>query len=97
MTKQEQFLLMVQTAAITNGINLISQPDMLEKYRHVYSATGVLAFMDEAIRASELIPADKTANDAAFDFCGYMLKNLRDAEEKAHSGGAVNWPDWFAR
>ena len=88
---------MVQTAVIANGINLISQPDRVEKYRHVYSATGVLAFMDEAIRASEFIPSDMSANDAAFDFCGFMLANVRDIEQEAKSGRPLDCPAWFAR
>jgi hypothetical protein len=95
MTKQEQFLWMVQTTIIANGVNLASRPDSSEKYRHVFSASGVLSLADEAVNASERIPADMTAFDAANDFCSFMLKNLRDIEVKA--GNNMKVPYWFAR
>jgi hypothetical protein len=52
--------------------------------------------MDEAVCASELIPDDMTAADAANEFCSFMLKNLRDLEEKA-AGRPSMVPHWFAR
>lgn len=96
MTKQEQFLFLVQTAALSNGINLASDPDTRDKYRHEYSATGIMGTMLDAIHASECIPDSMTAHDAAVEFCTYMLGNLRKQEEDA-SGVRETVPSWFAR
>lgn len=57
MTKQEQFLWMVQAAILANGINLASNPDRAKHYRHCYSTTGALIVVGEAVRASQRIPA----------------------------------------
>ncbi len=96
MTKQDQFLSIVQTAILANGINLSSHPESNEKYRHVFSAPGVLGTMDEAIYASERIPDEKSAFEAAYEFCSFNFGNLRSAEEEA-GGKAVSVPYWFAR
>ena len=97
MTKQEQFLWIVQTAILTNGINLTATtPETAEKYRHVYSATGVLGTLDDAIYASERIPQDMSAGQAGHEFCHFMLQNLRDLEEEAE-GASLQVPSWFAR
>ena len=90
MTKQEQFLWIVQTTILANGINLATQPPLAEKYRTDYSASGVLILADEAIRASDRIPHDRTAFQSANEFCGYMLHNLRE-------GKNMQVPHWFAR
>ncbi|MGE5112555.1 MAG: hypothetical protein ACM3JB_16945 [Acidobacteriaceae bacterium] len=95
MTKQEQFLWIVQTAIIANSINLASRLPDSESYRHVFSATGALSLADEAIDASERIPENMTACEAANDFCTYMFENLRDIENKA--GNTMQVPHWFAR
>jgi len=95
MTKQDQFLYIVQTAILANGINLSSQADS-EKYRHEFSATGVLGMLNEAIRASERIPENMEAYDAAHEFCSHMLGHIQEAEEKA-SGKRLDVPYWFAR
>jgi hypothetical protein len=58
MTKQDQFLYVVQTAVLTNAINLTSQPELAEKYRHLFSASGVLGLMNDALgpaSASQMI------------------------------------------
>lgn len=97
VTKQEQFLLVVQTAILANGINLAADPT-LEKAstRHVYSATGVLGMMDDALYASERIPESMTAFEAAHEFCYFMIGNLRETEESAGDSDAP-CPAWFAR
>lgn len=41
MNKADQFLWMVQTTILANGITLTSQRDKADKYRHDYSALGV--------------------------------------------------------
>jgi hypothetical protein len=96
MTKQDQFLFVVQTTILANGISLQSLPEVAEKYRHVYSAGGVLGLMDDALDASKRIPEDLSAFEAALDFCTFMLANLREQEEKA-SGKHETVPDWFAK
>jgi hypothetical protein len=96
LTKQEQFLWIVQSMVLANAINLSSRPDWAEEHRAEISASGVFITMDEANRASGLIPEDLTAAEAANEFCSFMLKNLRDTEEKA-AGHSLTVPHWFAR
>lgn len=96
MTKQEEFLWIVQTTILANGINLAASPDTRKTYQHIFSATGVLATADEATRASTLIPDSMTAFGAAHEFCNYVLENLRTAEQKA-TGKDCEVPGWFAR
>jgi len=88
MTKQEQFLWVVQTCILANGINLSTQPEHAEKHRHNYSGVGAKNLMADAVRASERIPSDMGALDAADDFCAYMI--LGGAEE------GESCPSWFA-
>jgi len=96
MTKQEQFLWIVQTTILANGINLASVPELAERYRAVISASGTLISADEAVRASTLIPEEKSAFEAAHEFCTYVLTNLRDIEDKAREK-KMEVPAWFAR
>src|SRR4051794_20920556 len=76
--------------------NLTSQSDLAEKYRHVYSASGVLGLMDDALWASERIPDTITPFEAANEFCSFSLPKLREPEEKA-GGKSMSVPRWFAR
>jgi hypothetical protein len=94
MTKQDQFLFIVQTAVLANGIHLASCADSA-KYLHEFSATGVLGTLDDAIYASDRIPETLSAYDAAWEFCHYMFANLR-AENEAE-GKKLDCPDWFVR
>ena len=96
MTKQEQFLWIVQSTVLAKAINLSSQPESAEKYRRQISAAAVFITMDEATRASGLIPDDLTASDAANEFCYFMLRNLRETEEKA-AGRSFERPEWLLR
>ncbi|KVE21236.1 hypothetical protein WI92_25065 [Burkholderia vietnamiensis] len=89
MSKQEQFLWAVQTIMLTNAINLSIDADQATRKRHVFSATGVMGTLHDVLHASERIPDSLTAVDAANEFCGYMLENLREAGAKV--------PAWFAR
>ena len=93
MTKQEQFLWIVQTAILANAINLVSRPDAPERYRNVYSAGGASGIMAEAIEASEMIPDEMPVRDAADDFCSWSLDNLRDEAERGSEGAEP--PAWF--
>lgn len=90
MSKQEQFLWIVQTTILANSVNVLSQPEQASKFRHVASATGVIYTMSEAVYASEKIPEKMSVEEAADVFCRYMLENLRDIKD-------ARCPDWFAR
>ena len=94
MDKQAEFLWIVQTATLANAINLASNPERADLYRHEVSATGVYSTADEAVRASRMIPADMSAGEAAHDFIFFMLSNLREAEGAAQ---VQRCPAWFAR
>lgn len=92
MTKQEQFLYIVQTTILANAAYLTSNKDLAQKYVDGYFASRVQIIADEAIRASELIPQQMSANEAAGEFLGYMLPNLKDQETPS-----PDLPSWFAR
>ncbi|WP_432735554.1 hypothetical protein [Ralstonia solanacearum] len=89
MSKQAQFLWAVQTILLTNAINLSLEPEEAKKTRHIFSATGTMGTLHDALYASERIPDDMTAVDAANEFCGFMLENLREP--------GMDVPRWFAR
>lgn len=89
MTKQEQFLWLVQTIILTNAVNVASQPDYVQNFRHVVGAVGVSHTAREALWASDRIPAAMDASEAAGSFCEYMLHNLRTEEALC--------PSWFSR
>jgi hypothetical protein len=95
MTKQEEFLWIVQTAILSNAINLASDAETRVTYRDTYSSTGVRIVMREAIRASGLIPANLDGSDAADQFCLWMFRNHKDSMQKGGSKHGV--PGWFAR
>ena len=89
MTNQEQFLWLVQTIILTNAVNIASQPDYIEKFRHVVGAVGVSHIASEALWASDRIPTEMDPSEAAGSFCGYMLHNLRAEGDVC--------PAWFVR
>lgn len=86
--KKFQFITEVQTALITNAINLSLQENPKEK-RHIFSATGTLINMDDAFYAAERIPANLSAHRAACEFIEFACENLRPQGSKV--------PSWFAR
>ena len=88
MTKEQEFLQFVQTIILTNGINLSLNKDAIEK-RHILSATGVMGTLFDAVEASKKIPSTMSSIEAANEFCGYMLQNLREED--------ANVPPWFAK
>ena len=94
MPKRGQFLLIVQTAVLANGVSLSSQPELAEAYRDEYSAAGVLKLMAEAVAAGERIPDEVSAAEAATEFCRCKLRHLRDAGEAA--GTAAQVPLWLS-
>jgi hypothetical protein len=95
MDKQNLFLCIVQTVAINNAINL-SIEENAKAVRDVFSASGTLILMDDAIWASSRIPENMSAFEAADEFLTFSLKNLRQAEEQA-TGESMKVPGWFAR
>ena len=95
MTREEQFLWIVQTAVLANAVNLASDDEVKETYRAVYSSTGVRIVMREAVRASALIPRDMDVGEAADDFCIWMFTNHNDLLRKDDPTATV--PYWFAR
>jgi hypothetical protein len=95
VTKQEQFLWIVQTAIIVNAVRLTVGQEAEGDVSDI-SLTGNWGAISDAIRASELIPADMDADTAADDYCTYMLSNQRRAEIQAH-GHPIPCPEWFAR
>ena len=60
MTKQEQFLWMVQTAHLAQAINR-SLDDDAKNHRHEFSATGTIGLAADALYASEKIPDSMSA------------------------------------
>lgn len=89
MTKQEQFLWAVQTVLISNSINLSLEPEKALARRAHLSATGMLGTVADALYASERIPEEMSAAEAADDFCGWMIAHIREAGDTC--------PAWFQR
>lgn len=86
--KRYQFITEVQTALITNAINLSLEEDA-KKNRHIFSATGTLINMDDAFYAAERIPENLTAHEAACQFVEFACDNLRASGQLPKH--------WFAR
>jgi hypothetical protein len=95
VTKQDEFLWIVQTAILANAVNLGCDPESREKYRDVYSSLGVRIVMREAVRAGAMIPIDMDAGDAADDFCNWMFRNHQESILKDNPSKRT--PHWFAR
>jgi len=85
--KRFQFLMEVQTALINNAINLSLEDDAKEM-RHKFSASGTLINMDDAFYASERIPSDLNAHEAACEFIEFACHT--STEEARRS-------TWFTR
>jgi hypothetical protein len=95
MDKADHFLWIVQTMVLANAVSLASQPVRARVFRDEISASGVFIAMDEAVRASQRIPEGVTAAQAANEFCTYILRNLREPEERT-SGIKATVPSWLA-
>ncbi len=80
-------------ATMANSLNLTTQSDeIIEKYRHVISATGAFSIAQEALRASELIPENMSVEQASNDFISFFLENQRDQSEEK-----LDCPQWCLR
>lgn len=86
--KKFQFITEVQTALVTNAVNLSLEADAKER-RHIFSATGTLINMDDAFYAADRIPVNLTAHQAACEFVEFACENLREQGAKV--------PNWFQR
>lgn len=86
--KRFDFLITVQTVLINNAINVSLNENALDN-RHIFSATGTMINMDNALYAADRIPVNMTAYEAANSFLSFVCENLRE-------DGAVV-PSWFAR
>ncbi len=78
MSKPLQFLMIVQTMFLANAINQTLEPDEALKNRHEISASGAFIFMDDAMFASERIPEDMSASEAANEFYSFHKENNRE-------------------
>ncbi|MGA2166712.1 MAG: hypothetical protein ABSG62_00780 [Terracidiphilus sp.] len=96
MSKQEEFLWIVQTTILANCVNLASNPEWAEQYRHEISASGIIFSAAEAISVSSRIPEDMRAREATHEFCTFVLQNLKETQEEA-TGSSLSVPNWFAR
>ena len=76
---------------LANATSQQVQQQLPERYRHV----GTTNFMAEAVSASERIPEELSAADAADDFLLWMIGNLRVMTEG--SGEMPEIPEWFKR
>lgn len=98
LTKQEEFLWIVQTAILANNIRLATDPE--DQMRDtdklaIYSATGTYITCDDAIYASRNIPEHLSSAKAANEFITFFLPNLRELENEA--GNEQKLPKWCAR
>ena len=95
MNKADHFLWIVQTMVLANAVSLAAQPVRAKVFKDELSASGVFIAMDEAVQASQRIPEGMSAAQAANEFCTYILRNLRQPEERA-SGIKAAVPAWLA-
>ena len=85
MTKQEEFLYIVQTSILANAINLSLDPEQIDKYRHEISLTGVFNLSQDAIEASKMIPDEMPAAEAANQWITYFVDSQKKGEpEEVH-------------
>ncbi|GAB7550565.1 hypothetical protein NRB_00590 [Novosphingobium sp. 11B] len=93
MTKQEQFLWIVQTCLLANATN-VSIGSHADRFRHDISATGMFGNIDEAVRASEFIPHDMDASSVAHEFVFFICSNRREGDD---AGSPARCADWMIR
>ena len=88
--KRQDFLWIVQTTYIGNGINRASQEEYASARRHEYSGLGIKNEMCDAVRASYLIPDDMNAVVAADCYVTWKLLARPEDEEPAEQ------PSWVS-
>ena len=95
MTKQEQFLWIVQTVFLAEVAN-VHQTGRSDEYRADVSGTGAFITMDDAIWASGRIPEEMQASQAANEFTTFSVSRLRHIEERALRK-PLDCPYWYKR
>jgi hypothetical protein len=97
VTKQEEFLWIVQTTILANNIRLATEPDTIKPKNDNarwqllagFSTSPTFSLCTDAVYASRCIPGTMSAETAAHQWVFWMLENLRDGDAKL--------PTWFAR
>ncbi|NAZ35511.1 hypothetical protein [Rubellimicrobium sp. CFH 75288] len=93
-SKRSDFLWIVQSTYLANGINMAAQDAYRDQRRHEYSGLGVKNEMCDAIKASYLIPADLDAVTAADEYLTWKLFAQRDLEVPNPEEGRGQQPRW---
>lgn len=95
-TKRSDFLYAVQTVFLADCIRTSTNDDAGNSELTHTSPAFILGRMNEIFYAADRIPADRTAAEAAHEFCRYMLDNMRE-QEKAATGRDAVPASWFMR
>lgn len=94
MTKQQQFLYIVQSYIIIRRVEMLRDGDKFAQSQIETFASTMMGVLFDATHASERIPDDLNALEAASDFCEYFLDN---ADYNTKSGSNKKLPSWCAR
>ncbi|MEZ5754402.1 MAG: hypothetical protein R3D90_06445 [Paracoccaceae bacterium] len=78
--KRSDFLWIVQSTYLANGINWTTQVEQHDARRHEVSGLGVKNEMCDAVKASHLIPDDLDAVSAADEYITWKLLARSNAE-----------------
>lgn len=96
MTKQQEFLWIVQTVMLANNVYRCAREGIDQENATELGGLHAFILADEAVRASKRIPGNMSAKTAANQFLTYMLENWRRQEEDAE-GKRLSCPHWFLR
>ena len=91
MQKRQEFLWIVQSTYLANGIDRSPHPELRKNLVHTFSAVGLKNEMCDAVKASHLIPDDMDSVTAADDYVTWKL--LAQIEPESGSPRA-NQPAW---
>jgi len=90
MTKQEQFLWIVQTTVLANGINISTQPERIDKWRHEFSGVGAKTYWPmRYMRASAfrlIFRRPRPLTNSACICCTVSSKIMRKSVQNCLSG-----------
>jgi hypothetical protein len=79
ITKQEEFLWIVQTAILADSIRVTSRREI--KDNSLQSGVGAKNFMGDAVRFAGRIPSNLAATEAADDFWEWIVKGVEKDKE----------------
>ena len=91
LQKRMEFIAIVQSAYLANGINMAAQDRTRDKYRSEYSGLAVKNEMCDAIRAAHLIPGDVDSVIAADDYVSWKLFAAREGTQETDA----ERPSWI--